>query len=722
MPERTPQLKLLKDIFGYDSFRPLQGEIIDAVLQKRDALVVMPTGGGKSLCYQIPALIFSGLTIVVSPLISLMQDQVQQMRELGIAAVFLNSSLERQEYVSTLNDLRDDKIKLLYVAPETLLKNDILKLMSEISISCIAIDEAHCISEWGHDFRPEYRMLASVRQRFPGAVCVALTATATERVRADIRKSLGFSEAADYVASFNRPNLYYKILPKDKPLEQVLEFIKEYSGESGVIYCFSRDRVDRLYSELKQRGYVVKPYHAGLSDEERRSNQELFLRDKVQIMVATLAFGMGIHKTNVRYVIHYDLPKSVEAYYQETGRAGRDGVNSTCLLLYSYSDIHKIKYFIGQKSIPSEIKSANQQLDALVEYAESTKCRRIPLLKYFGEDYSLERCGHCDNCVTPPVVTDDITRYAQMFLSCVKRVNESFGQNHIVEILRGSKSKKVLDLGHDKLSTHGIGSAHSKEFWQSLSRQFLRHGLIFQDTDGFGVLKLTEKGYAVMKGSLVIMGDLSIKNKAASSKSAESSGYDDELFDELRKLRRELAEMENVPPYVIFSDKTLGEMTLFYPQDQETLLLVNGVGVHKAEKYGEAFLKIIISYCKDKGITDSRGTSAATGGNLKKPRYIEIGELYNSGISLSAIEKQESLKRSTVVSYLNQYLLDGYVLEGKSITEYLPDDGQLMDNVISAFNTYGAEKLKPAFEALDGVVDYDTLHLYRLHYMNSRNK
>jgi ATP-dependent DNA helicase RecQ len=593
--------EILKNIFGYDEFRSLQMEVIASILNKKDSLVVMPTGGGKSLCYQLPALIFNGLTVVVSPLISLMKDQVDQMTQLGIDAVLLNSSISRQEYYKNIKQIREGKVKLLYVAPETLLKNDILEFLESVKVECFAIDEAHCISEWGHDFRPEYRKIAQVRKMFPDAVCIALTATATARVRSDIRKNLEFNESNDFVASFNRGNLFYKIIPKDNPLEQTLEFLKQFKNESGIIYCFSRDSVDRLYLNLKKKGYTVKPYHAGLSDEERKGNQDLFLRDDVQIMVATIAFGMGIHKTNVRYVIHIDLPKSIEAYYQETGRAGRDGVDSTCLLLYSYSDIHKIRYFIDQKSDEDEKKAARAQLNALVDYADTSDCRRIPLITYFGEEYSDAYCGMCDNCISPEENIDDITIPAQMFLSCVKRSSERFGAGHIIDILRGSKSKKINDFNHQTLSTYGIGKEHSKDIWMKLVRQFMKQKLILSDAETPGVLKLTEKAYRVMKGSESVKGSMHQDKKRSLSKFGTKE-YDSGLFELLRAKRRELAASENVPPYVIFSDKTLTEIASIYPRSSEALLKIHGIGAYKIEKYGDILLSIIIKYCDTHGI------------------------------------------------------------------------------------------------------------------------
>jgi ATP-dependent DNA helicase RecQ len=428
---------ILKDIFGYDTFRPLQQEVIENVMNRRDTLAVMPTGGGKSLCYQIPALLFDGLTVVVSPLISLMKDQVEQLRAYGVRALFLNSSLGPQEYLENMGYIRRGEVKLLYLAPETLLTPRILSLLDSVNVDLLTIDEAHCISEWGHDFRPEYRQIVEVRKRFPGAVCLALTATATSRVRQDIRTTLKFATTNEFIASFNRENLYIEVLRKRDPIAQTIQMLERYRDQSGIIYCFSRKQVDELAYYLASKGYSVRPYHAGLEDAERRRNQEAFIRDDAQIIVATIAFGMGINKPNVRFVIHYDLPKSVEGYYQEIGRAGRDGLSAHCLLLYSYSDVAKLNYFIDQKT-GTEKRVAIQHLDAIVRYAEDeTGCRRRPLLNYFGESVSAETCSNCDNCTSAPTPLTDITIYAQKFLSCVKRADEKFGAGHIADILLG---------------------------------------------------------------------------------------------------------------------------------------------------------------------------------------------------------------------------------------------------------------------------------------------
>ncbi|MHB8772074.1 MAG: DNA helicase RecQ [Syntrophales bacterium] len=597
---------ILKDVFGFETFWPLQEKIISHILEKKDALVVMPTGGGKSLCYQIPGLIFDGLTIVVSPLISLMKDQVDQLREYGVAALFLNSSLSLEEYRANVRSLRGKGVKLLYVAPEALLAPRTLALLAELKVDCLAIDEAHCISQWGHDFRPEYRQLAEVRAAFPEAACVALTATATPRVREDIRQSLQIDDQCQFIGSFNRPNLFLEVAPKTEPLDQVLALLEQYPDESGIIYCATRRQTDKLHATLERKGYSVRPYHAGLSEAERSENQERFSRDDVRIIVATIAFGMGINKPNVRFVIHYDLPGSIDNYYQEIGRAGRDGLAAHCLLLFGYGDLQKIRYFIGQKA-EQEQRVANILLSQLLGFAETDLCRRIPLLSYFGETGVPEQCGGCDNCRMGNGEKElaDLTIPAQMFLSCVKRTEEIFGAGHIADILRGSNSQKILKFGHETLSTYGIGKDYSARQWQHLSRQLIQKGLL-QHQYEHGSLKLTPKAWEVLRGNEPFRGKWEEaaggkgrqKGAVRGPQGDEADSFDQELFDALRKKRKALADQANLPPYAVFHDRTLREMARDYPRDREGLLALYGVGKSKLEKYGDAFLEIIGEHCR----------------------------------------------------------------------------------------------------------------------------
>ncbi|MDO8723557.1 MAG: DNA helicase RecQ [Syntrophales bacterium] len=585
---------ILKRVFGYDAFWPLQEEVIVHLLDKHDALVVLPTGGGKSLCYQIPALLFEGLTIVVSPLLSLMKDQVDQLKECGVPAVFLNSTLTAEQYRSHVERLRKNAVKLLYLAPEALLAPRTMALLSSLQVDCFAIDEAHCISEWGHDFRPEYRQLMEFRSAFPAAACVAMTATATPRVREDIKKSLQITAANEFIGSFNRPNLFLEVAPKTSALEQTLEFINQYPNESGIIYCFSRRQTDDLSAILRRKGYSVRPYHAGLSDRERTQNQELFTRDDIRIIVATIAFGMGINKSNVRFVVHYDFPKSLDSYYQEIGRAGRDGLPAHCLLLFGYGDIQKINYFIQQKD-EQEQRVANILLSTLLGFAETDLCRRVPLLNYFGETQAIDNCGMCDNCRIERKDLVDITIPAQMFLSCVKRTGERFGAGHIVDVLRGSQSQKVLKFGHEKLSTYGIGTMYSAKQWRHLFRQLIQKGLLVQELE-HGTLKLTGKAWEVLKGKETVMGRLKEGDVMLKRREEDQGQYDPALFEMLRRKRKELADQANLPPFTIFHDRTLKEMAVFFPQTRESLSVIYGIGAAKMEKYGHIFLEIIRQY------------------------------------------------------------------------------------------------------------------------------
>lgn len=593
---------ILKNVFGYDDFWPLQEAIIAHLLEKRNALVVLPTGGGKSLCYQIPALIYEGLSIVISPLISLMKNQVDELQECGVAALFLNSTLKPDEYRRHVEKLKANRVKLLYLSPEALLSPRTLDLLSTVKVDCIAIDEAHCISEWGHDFRPEYRQLGGLRDLFKDAVCVALTATATRRVRDDIKKSLQIGATEEFVGSFNRPNLFLEVEPKIAPLEQIAEFLKSCRNESGIIYCFSRRQTDQLHEFLHGKGYSVRPYHAGLSDEVRTENQDLFVKDDIQIIVATIAFGMGINKPNVRFVIHYDLPKSLETYYQEIGRAGRDGLPARCLMLFGYGDVRNVRYFIRQKTGPEQV-IANILLDTILGYAETELCRRVPLLEYFGEKPDRAACGMCDNCKIEKRDLSDITIPAQMFLSCVKRTGECFGAGHVVDILRGSKSIKVLKFEHDRLSTYGIGKEHSAKQWRHLARQFIRKGLMIQDLE-HGALKLTHKAWEVLRGKEAVLGLLE-KEAADLAPRAEAPGqYDPGLFELLRKKRKEIADRMNIPPYTVFHDRTLKEMATHLPQTRDGLSRIHGIGAAKLEKYGDVVLDIIRQHCRNHEIAE----------------------------------------------------------------------------------------------------------------------
>jgi ATP-dependent DNA helicase RecQ len=589
----------LKKFFGYDQFRPLQEEIVTDALGGRDVFALMPTGGGKSLCFQLPALLRDGITIVVSPLIALMKDQVDSLQASGIPATFLNSTLGAPEARERLRGLHVGKYRLLYLAPERLMLDGFLERALNWNIAQIAIDEAHCISEWGHDFRPEYRELKKLRNHLPDVPVMALTATATNRVRADIIKQLKLRDPRCYIASFNRPSLIYRVVPKDSPYQQTLDVIRERPHESGIVYCASRKTAESVAKKLRADGISAKPYHAGLEAADRAAAQEEFLRDRVRVITATIAFGMGINKPNVRYIVHYDLPKNLESYYQETGRAGRDGLPGDCVLLFSVGDVVKQKRFIEEKN-ESEQPIAHEQLRTMVAYAETRECRRAFLLRYFGEQLS-EGCTGCDNCLEPRE-TFDGTILAQKFLSCVHRVHQksgfAFGLKHITDVLVGADTEAIRQRGHDRVSTYGIGSDVPRESWQVIGRELTRLGLVATAPGKFATLELTQSGLTTLRErSPITLTKLLDKEPAKPRrKAAGQIECNEELFEHLRKLRRQLADDRDVPAYVIFSDVSLREMARSLPKTTPEFERIPGVGKQKLKDFGEVFTKAITEF------------------------------------------------------------------------------------------------------------------------------
>ncbi|MHC1729000.1 MAG: DNA helicase RecQ [Syntrophobacteraceae bacterium] len=711
--------QILKSVFGYDHFISLQRDIIENVLLGNDTLAVMPTGGGKSLCYQIPALVLDGLTIVVSPLISLMKDQVEQLAQVDVPCVLLNSSLPPPAYRWNVERIRSGEARLLYIAPETLLKPNILALLDSVSVPLFAIDEAHCISEWGPDFRPEYRQLALVRERLAHAVCIALTATATPRVRRDIADCLGFGDSNHFIASFNRENLLIRVVPKEDPLKQTTGFLGRFQNESGIIYCLTRKQVDALCAVLESKGFSVCPYHAGLDETTRNRHQERFVRDEVRIIVATIAFGMGINKSNIRFVLHYDLPRNIESYYQEIGRAGRDGMRAECLLLFSAGDVYKIKHFIDGKE-GLEKRAASLQINAMVQFAESDVCRRIPLLGYFGEKFSLDRCGMCDNCLHSDRETVDLTIAAQKFLSCVKRTGERFGAVYLIDVLRGSKASRILQNGHERLSTHGIGLEYSKSQWQQISRRLLHKGFMTQDME-IGGLSLTDKAWDILKGRETFFGSLYAPREAEKPlKEAPEKGdldFDRQLFEILRQKRRELASEAGVPPYVIFSDRTLAEMAAFFPQSAESMLDISGVGAARLERHGTLFISLISQYCEAQG-TEEKPRTRPVPRKREKSRSVKqalIGEAFNAGQSVEELSIRFDIKRQRVLWYLWGYFQEGNPLRAEGLRPLITISLQHFQKVLTAFEELGDQYLRPVFESLQGTVSYDDLRLINLY-------
>ena len=599
-----PDLLLtLKTTFGYNAFRPLQREIIETSLAGHDVFALLPTGGGKSLCFQIPALHRTGLTIVVSPLIALMKDQVDQLQAAGVAATFLNSTLGAAEARSRLAGLHRGEWRLLYVAPERLMLDNWQENLKAWNVTAIAIDEAHCVSEWGHDFRPEYRQLAKLRELLPNVPVMACTATATERVRTDIIKHLKLREPSIFVASFNRPNLTYKVTPKDEPTKQIIAWVKSRENESGIVYCASRAATERVAEALAGRGYSARPYHAGLAADERSRNQELFLRDEVRIICATIAFGMGINKPNVRWVVHYDLPKNIEGYYQETGRAGRDGLPGDCLLLFSGGDAAKQTHFIDEITNPQEQQIARNQLRQIMRYAESADCRRAELLDYFGETFPIDNCGACDNC-NEPRETYDGTLFAQKFLSCVYRINAAsrfgVGINHVTEVLTGADTDKIRRWEHDKLSTYGIGKDIARPRWAGIGRELLRLGYLKQSDGEFPTLELTPEGMAVLRTRqpITLTKQLATPKARKVIRREGDIECDEILFARLRELRKRLADERKVPAYVIFGDATLRQLAREYPETENAMNGIFGMGEKKRAEFGTTFATFIAEFLK----------------------------------------------------------------------------------------------------------------------------
>jgi len=593
----TPQ-ESLKKIFGYDAFRLHQQEIVEGLIRGEDAFVLMPTGGGKSLCYQIPSLHRPGVGIVVSPLISLMKDQVDALRAYGVKAAFYNSSLNGTEARKVLSQLHGGELDLLYIAPERLMSREFLERLAEIPIALFAIDEAHCISQWGHDFRPEYRQLGRLRGVFPEIPLIALTATAEAHTRQDIIERLGLGQARCYISGFDRPNIRYTVLEKRKPFAQLTTFLQPRYRGAGIVYCLSRQRVEKVAGQLCEAGFQAAPYHAGLPAGARKKVQEDFLRDDIRIIVATVAFGMGIDKSNIRYVVHYDIPKNIESYYQETGRAGRDGLAAEALLLFGYGDIAVARGLIDNTHNPERKRIELHKLNAMVGYAEALSCRRRILLGYFGEPLAAD-CGNCDICLHPPQMVN-VTEDARKALSCVYRVGQRFGMGHVIDVLRGSQKERLLELRHDQLSTYGIGRDKSQEYWGSLLHHLVHNGFLEQDVGNYSVLKLLDSARPLLRGEQTLaMAEPRVKAETISTKNRHKTGRKagDEipdasatLFESLRILRKKLADQAGVPPYIIFSDTSLAEMAAFRPADPEAFQQIHGVGAHKMERYGPAFL------------------------------------------------------------------------------------------------------------------------------------
>ncbi|EHH2561591.1 ATP-dependent DNA helicase RecQ [Vibrio parahaemolyticus] len=589
----TPQ-RVLEEVFGYQTFRDGQQEVIESAVEGKDSLVIMPTGGGKSLCYQIPALVLSGITLVISPLISLMKDQVDQLKANGVAAECVNSTMSREELLSVYNRMYSGQLKLVYVSPERVLMRDFIERLENLPLAMIAVDEAHCISQWGHDFRPEYAALGQLKQHFSHVPFMALTATADDATRRDILERLRLHEPHVHLGSFDRPNIRYNLVEKHKPISQIIRYLDTQKGNCGIIYCGSRKKVEMVTEKLCNNHIRAAGYHAGMDADERAYVQEAFQRDDIQIVVATVAFGMGINKPNVRFVVHFDIPRNIESYYQETGRAGRDGLPAEAMMLYDPADISWLRRMLDEKDDGPQKQVESHKLNAMSAFAEAQTCRRQVLLNYFGE-YREKPCGNCDICLDPPKHFD-ATEEARKALSCVYRVNQSFGMTYVVEVLRGMQNIRVREHGHDKISTYGIGRDHSHDYWVSIFRQLIHKGLLFQNITRNSTLQLTEEARPLLRGDVSLelaVPRLDTAARAAKSDKLTSKNYDKKLFAKLRKLRKSIADEDGLPPYVVFSDATLIDMAEILPTSYGEMLAVSGVGQRKLEKYADPFLDLI---------------------------------------------------------------------------------------------------------------------------------
>ena len=703
-------LEILKHRFGYDSFRMNQQSAIQSVLDAKNCVVLMPTGGGKSLCYQIPALMMEGLTVVVSPLISLMKDQTDALKNNGVEAVFLNSTQTDRQQVEVFQSVRNGKTKLLYVAPERLFQSGdrFIDFLKGLKLSLFAIDEAHCISSWGHDFRPEYLQLAKLKTHFPNVPLIALTATADKLVRKDIVERLNIPDAEVFVSSFNRPNIFYRVEPKRNSYPRLLDFLDEHRTESGIIYCLSRNSVESLASDLRDEGFDALPYHAGFDKQTRDQHQDRFLNDEVKIIVATIAFGMGIDKPDVRFVVHMDLPKNIESYYQETGRAGRDRLPSEALLFYTWADVLKLKSFVEIDGNPAQTEIMLRKLEKMAEFGGLKTCRRRFLLNYFSEEHR-EPCQNCDNCTTRYELFDG-TIIAQKALSAVYRTGQRFGINYLIDLLRGSGSAKIRDE-HKSLKTYGVAADISKENWFEYFRDLIAQGFLAQTDGQYPVIVLTERSDDVLKRKTrVELIKLKVKEEKKSTLVPEVSiPYHRDLFDELRQLRTAFAKRENVPPYVIFSDSTLIEMAAYLPQNEADMRRISGVGDTKLEKYGRDFLKTINAYRvrnkldpqihlnRQRSRQKSRTKRAADGTDT----YQISLEMFRSGLSIKEIAESRAINTSTVENHLARFISTGKV----ELHELVPESkiGPIREAVVK-FNHTGA--LSPVKEFLGDDYSY----------------
>lgn len=710
----------LKKIFGYDEFRGAQEKIILNILAGKNTFVIMPTGAGKSLCYQLPAIVKEGTAIVISPLIALMKNQVDQMVSVGVNAKFLNSTLSKAEIVKVKKEITSGEVKLLYVAPESLTKEENIVFFRNANIAFVAIDEVHCISEWGHDFRPEYRRIKAIVSQIGDVPIMALTATATPKVQLDVMKNLNMEGANLFKSSFNRSNLYYEVKPKQQAKKLLIQFVKGHKGKSGIVYCLSRKKVEEIAQLLKVNGVNAAPYHAGMEPSQRIAHQDGFLNEDIEVIVATIAFGMGIDKPDVRFVVHYDVPKSIEGYYQETGRAGRDGLEGKCLLLYSYNDILKLEKFNKDKPV-TERENSKLLLEEMASYAESSVCRRTQLLYYFGEEYKQDNCGMCDNCLHPKEQFEG-AEYLKMVINAVKQTQERFEINHLVNFITGKKNQNIKSYGHDQLSGFGTGVEESEFFWKAVLRQALFNELLLKDIDNPGLFKVSTKGFDYLHKSysIKISRDHEFVTTGEEEEIEKSviniQAYDSTLFNLLKGLRKKVAKEKDLPPYVIFQEPSLEEMATVYPLTSDDLKKIIGVGESKARKFGQPFLNLINQYVDENDIITASDVLVKSAG-VKSRNKISIINQIDKKQDLEEIASGLSISYEQLITEIEHICDGGTKL---NLDYYLDDilDDERQEDIFDYFLTSESGDLQEAIKDFSGEYSEDEVRLMRIKFMS----